>query len=389
MQRFLILIATALLAAPLQASEPLVPNLRFTSADGENSIALHGRFVSDVGTGAGEGDAMFRRARLGVNGKLAKDFYYKFENDFSVDNIDHGITDAYVGYNLRKGLSLKLGQFKEPFSFETLTSSRFAIFMERGITTAFVPGRRVGAMVRANGQVNEQFWTAAIGAFDGGIGVSRRADDTRDITARTSFAPIAKPGHVLHAGIAASYRTPDNPTNSISYSEQPETRFSGGDAVDSGAITDTDHAMQWGLEGVGIWGPFSLQGEAMLANVARNAGLPDAQFHAYYLQASYYLTGESRTYVTERGTFNRVAPRDAVADGGWGAWQVAARYSAIDLTDGAITGGEAQDVTLGLNWTPHQQIVIMANTVFVNTDANAVTPNDDPTLFMLRLQYDF
>ena len=388
MKKYILILCYVLAAMPA-AADPLSPDLRLQTADGSNSIALHGRFLTDFGTGAGEGDAIFRRARLGVNGKFLNDFYYKFENDFSVDNVDHGITDAYVGYNVTDGLAVKVGQFKEPFSTETLTTSRFATFMERGVTTAFVPGRRVGAMLRSHGSVDDRFWTAAVGAFDGGIGVSRTADDTQDITVRATYAPVATLRPVVHAGLAASRRTPDNPTNSISYGAEPETRFSGGDAVDTGSITNTDHAMQWGAEAAGVWGPFSLQGEAVLANVERNAGFADASFHGYYLQASYYLTGESRSYVTERGTFNRVSPLDPLADGGWGAWQVAARYSALDLTDGGIAGGELENITLGLNWIPHSHTVVMANIVQVDTDADAAVPNDDPTLFMLRLQYDF
>ncbi len=383
---FLLLI---LFAAPATANEPLWPDLSLHSADDAYTIDVHGRFLVDAGTGAGEGDVNFRRARLGVSGKLAKDFFYKFENDFAADNVPEGITDAYIGYDFNEHLYVQAGQLKEPFNLENMTTSRFATFMERGLTSAFTPGRRVGALVGARDQVGDYAWTFMVGGFDGGIGVSATADDTHDITARGTIAHMADASHTLHAGLATSYRTPDNITDQISFSSVPESRFSGGNAVSTGAITNTDHAQQWGLEAAGVWGPFSLQGEAMRMDLARDAGLPDATFDGYYLQASYFLTGEFRPYLPERGIFGRVMPNEPLLDGGWGAWQVAARYSAIDLTSGGINGGEAQDVTLGLNWIPHHQVVVMGNVVFVNTDATAVEPNDDPTLFMMRLQYDF
>lgn len=379
----------AALLAPSAYAQQLVPNLRYTSDDGENSIGVHGRFVGDAGTGAGQGDAIFRRARLGLNGKFLKDFYFKFENDYARGNLGHGTTDAYVGYYFTPDLSLKAGQFKAPFSFETLTSSRFATFMERGLTTAFVPGRRLGTMLRANGAWDEQYWTAALGVFDGATGTARLDEDTQDVTGRVSYAPVAVPGHVLHVGFAGSYRTPDNKADSISYSSDPESSFGKGAGVDTGSITDVDHAMHYGLEAAGIWGPFSLQAEAIQTEVARSSGFADASFHAYYLQASYFLTGEHRNYVKSRGTFNRIEPKDPVAESGIGAWQVAGRYSAIDLTDAGIRGGQMQDITLGLNWFPHRQLAVMGNVVFVNSDASAPQPNDDPTLFMMRLQYDF
>jgi phosphate-selective porin OprO/OprP len=382
-----ILLVAALAASPAWAEKTVWPDTRV--GDSANNIALHGRFVADAGTGAGDGDATFRRVRLGVNGKFLNDFYYKVENDFAVDNVTDGFTDAYVGYNIRKGLAVKVGQFKEPFSFETLTSSRFATFMERGLTTTFVPGRRVGSMLRSNGQWDDSYWTAAIGVFDGGVGVSRELDDTRDITGRVSFAPIAKQGEVLHVGGAIAYRTPDDATDTISYGSDPESRFYGSDVADTGPINDVDYAAHYGLEAAGIWGPFSLQSEAIMVDVKRHSGAPDAQFNAWYLQASYFLTGESRQYVKDRGTFNRNEPREPVTEGGWGAWQVAARYSALDLTDGVVRGGEANDMTLGLNWYPHRQVAVMGNVVQVNSSADSPSPNDDPTLFMLRVQYDF
>ena len=40
----------------------------------------------------------------------------------------------------------------------------------------------------------------------------------------------------------------------------------------------------------------------------------------------------------------------SVYQGGWGAWEVAARWSDIDLRDGIVDGGEMETLSLGLNW---------------------------------------
>lgn len=387
--KYLFPVLAVMLAHPAYAEKDLWPALDIATEDGSSTAEIHGTIQSDAGTGSGGGDVFFRRARLSVSGKLWTDGYYKFENDFAADNVDHGVTDAYVGYDFTKHFYLQGGQYKQPFNLENLGSNRFITFGERSSLTAFTPGRRTGIMAGTVHNQGHRLWNGMLSYSDGGIGTSRREDDTRDITARVVVAHRPDPAQVLHAGVAASYRTPDNPTDQITYNTAPENRFYGGDAVDTGAITATRYAMQWGAEAAGMWGPFALQGELMRVHVDREAGNPDSQFHGFYAEASYFLTGEHRTYLARRGVFDRAVPNASVAEGGWGAWQIAARYSTIDLTDGAIHGGEMQNMTLGVNWIPHKQVRMTGDIVQVNTDSSGPAPDADPTLFMLRLQYDF
>jgi phosphate-selective porin OprO/OprP len=39
-----------------------------------------------------------------------------------------------------------------------------------------------------------------------------------------------------------------------------------------------------------------------------------------------------------------------VYQGGRGSWEVAARWSELDATDGLVDGGELEILSLGLNW---------------------------------------
>ncbi len=68
----------------------------------------------------------------------------------------------------------------------------------------------------------------------------------------------------------------------------------------------------------------------------------------------------------------------------WGAWEVAARFSYLDLDDGSIRGGNLNDVTLGLNWYVSPRIRVMANFVRAHL-RNNVTAN----LFQMRFQIDY
>jgi phosphate-selective porin OprO and OprP len=78
---------------------------------------------------------------------------------------------------------------------------------------------------------------------------------------------------------------------------------------------------------------------------------------AYQLQLGYFLTGENATFnsITPRSTFH-------VGSGGWGAWQLVARYSELTVDNSAFAGGaqsfadptasprNARATGVGLNW---------------------------------------
>ena len=82
-----------------------------------------------------------RRARLGIEGVMFKDWGYKFEYDFARGNgsVAAGITDAYIRWDYNQAFSVKVGSFKEPFGLEEMTSNRYISFIERNfISNTFV-----------------------------------------------------------------------------------------------------------------------------------------------------------------------------------------------------------------------------------------------------------
>jgi Phosphate-selective porin len=83
--------------------------------------------------------------------------------------------------------------------------------------------------------------------------------------------------------------------------------------------------------------------EYFYADTDRRRG-DDLSFDGWYIQTAYVPTGESRNYNPSAGKFGRFKPARPVGSGGPGAWQLAARISEVDLTDGMIEGG-AQSAT--------------------------------------------
>jgi phosphate-selective porin OprO/OprP len=70
--------------------------------------------------------------------------------------------------------------------------------------------------------------------------------------------------------------------------------------------------------------------------------MPSLKFQGGYAEAAYVFTGETRTYNPASASYSPLAPANpfSLTGGGWGAWEIAGRYSTVDLNDqvGAATG---------------------------------------------------
>jgi phosphate-selective porin OprO/OprP len=364
-------------------------HLKFSSADGEFKFQVGGRLMVDTarffntqGPNKLHSGTEIRRARLFMAGEVFNDWKFKNQIDFAGDGVS--VKDAWLRYTGFKPTDITVGQFKEPFSLEELTSSKYITFMERALPNAFAPSRHIGAGVNYNGDN----MTAAAGWF---AGTTANQPDNSDGNqenggaARLTYAPINdQEKHTLvHLGASAAYRTVSD--DELQYRERPEAHIANHRLVDTGTMNDVDNVTQWGLEAATVLGPFSAQGEYISVAVDRN-GESDPDFYGWYGYASWFLTGESRPY--KHGVFGRVKPKSVVGEGGYGAWELAARLSKIDLEDSGVEGGEETDVTLGVNWYATSSIRFMLNYVDVINQKKGGT-SDEPSLVEMRAQVDF
>jgi len=146
--------------------------------------------------------------------------------------------------------------------------------------------------------------------------------------------------------------------NEARFRHRPEAR-SVNRWLDTGVIAQTDWYELIGLEKVINVGPLQIVGEYQNVFIQRDGGLGDLHLHGGYVYASYFLTGEHMPWNRKAGTLDRVKPYenfflvDRCCGGtgtGWGAWQLALRYSYANLNDKNINGGIGEAVTYGLNW---------------------------------------
>lgn len=384
-----------------EAVVTLKDGFKVATRDQAYSVQVGGLIQADSAWYGGQHSTDFsngtelRRGRLSLTGTVMTDWDFRLETDFA-GTTQGGATntvtvqDAYVRYTGLRPVSITAGNFKPPFSLEALTRDTDGTFMERGLPFSLLNSRLLGAMVATGGDD----WTAATGFFGDGVTAQNGDDEGYSATARVTFAPYLLPDEVIHVGLSGLVREvaskpagnkretvrlrakpesniiSDNLTESASLTDAQGQFFgrSGGRLVDTGNIPGNVNYLAVGdAEAAFVYGPFSLQGEYSITNVDRDAG-GTLSFDSFYMFGSVFLTpGDTRRYVGAKGNFDPVQPLRpfSLSSGGWGAWELAARFSGVDLNDENIQGGDLEDVTLGLNWYPNRYFRLAANYVNV------------------------
>jgi phosphate-selective porin OprO/OprP len=333
-----------------------------------------------------------RRLTFALKSVLWRDWQAELDMDFN-----EGLPEArdmWIRYTFPKfNLALQVGNFKEPFGLERLNSSRLLTFLERStVSNAFPLGRRMGATARYWNNLGQ----VTVGIFGHELG-TRIDKGTRDegysTNLRVTAAPINSEGRTLHLGVAGSYKIPDAVAdlspNTIEIKARSETYVFDPKLLHTGDITDVNYYNRLGGELGFVYGPFYLQSEYMGAMVKRWYGKKDANFSGGYVTAAYMLTGETRDYFVDEGEFGPTQkPKSS-----WGAVELAARYSVLNLNDpdASIYGGQGNQLMLGLNYYPNINIKLQFNYSMVNNDDHATSKgkfkgNDDFSFFQMRIQ---
>lgn len=264
--------------------------------------------------------------------------------------------------------TLQLGQFNAPMSLELLSGSSQSQFMEYGAPVqAFAASLKVGLQAHDDWRDGRATW--AIGLFTDGQSTDV-GDDTnsplRAVGRLTGLAidPGDGDGWLLHLGASASVVL--SASDRVRYRSRPES-YLAPYLVDTGDIR-TSSAFPWGVEIAATRGPFTAQAEWLGSVVeAEDGGV--LRFTGGYFYAGWVLTGERRRYDRSNGRFAAPLPRVpfGLSGGGWGAWEVAARFSWTDLGDGPVRGGRMAVFTGGLNWTWNRWVRVIFDAQLART----------------------
>lgn len=344
--------------------------------DGYHELRVGFRLLLDQGfwyegSGLREGDPdqgwnrdfETRLSRFSFQGLFFGRFIYRVVYDLS----DTEFKDAQIGVrDVGPARTILFGQIKEPFGIEQATSIRNVTFLERSLANALSPRRELG--FRANGVLADARIRWDIGAFFLDDATQEEdasltgLDEQGEIAMRLSGLPIWRDYGRTMLLVGASYSRLLGESTALSLAADPESQLVD-PILDTGPLPGVDSLTRVGLEAAFVNGPLSIQGELLLNDFDSETG--DGTFWGGYLEASWFLTGEHRVYGRASGVFGRVVPKRPFSWGErtWGAVQVAARVSYLDLDDGAIRGGQQLNTTLGVNWYLAKSVRVSANWV--------------------------
>jgi phosphate-selective porin OprO/OprP len=354
----------------------------FESADEANvirfrgNLAVDGRWFMDHSTPESDDTFLFRKVRPYIEGTIDNDYDFRFMPDFAGGKTI--IVDAFVTGRILPWLAVQAGKFKGPVGLERLQPDQYNSFMELGLPSDLVPNRDLG--VELGGDILGGTFGYAIGEFDGVTdGNSTDAntnpdadnnDGKKDTEARLFTQPFVNSGIPaltgLGFGIAGTYvQAIGSATNTLlaSYKTTGQNTFFTYRTGTTGTYAD-GRRERWTPQAYYYVGSFGALAEYVQSDQevsrqlsATNRRSGEVDNSSYQLSLGYFLTGE-------KATFNSITPLTTfhVGSGGWGAWQLVARYSELKIDNSAFTGGaqsfadptasprNARATGVGLNW---------------------------------------
>lgn len=317
-----------------------------------------------------------RRARIGLQHESKKGWEAELEVDINNQDNEVGITDAYVRYTGWNFGEVTFGKMKEPFGLENTTGSKNINTAERSVVTeAFKPGRNYGLLFSTFGDL----YTLEIGGFQ--TSEDEYGLDGYAGTARGVLHPWVSATSLIHLGVSASTRDMQGSEYRIN---QPLEVNSAASIIETEAM-NLDQIDQYAVEAAFMYRFFSIQTEwhdqSVTEEVEEPATALEADYSGYYVLASVFLTGESRTY--KKGSFGGIKPaRDS------GAWELVVRYSDIDLGD-TPEDVRANNLMLGVNYYATARASFMLNVSQGEVESPNPEEAGDVESLIFRMQYVF
>lgn len=306
------------------------------------------------------------------------------EIDFDFANYEVDIKDAFVRYLFKKG-QVKAGNFKEPFSMERTTTSRYLTFMERPMIDKLAPSRHLGIDVRKFG--NKYY--AEGGLFFSEPRTPLMQDQNKkngqnsgySLTGRVAYTPIRNDKMVLHFGIAGSYRTPKlvelgDPSESFRYSTKAETAINRKKYIDTDFIENVNFSTLFGAEAAFAYKNFRVQSEYIRSDIKRDVALvpvgeDKAQVSGFYVLGSWLILNGDYYYNMAEAEFSQINFRKHKK----GALEFALRYDYVDANSFKegdktpfIPGGSSEGYTAGLTYYFNYNVKATVNYCYINND---------------------
>jgi phosphate-selective porin OprO/OprP len=365
-------------AAAKQKATPVVTasdkGFGIKSSDGQFEYKLRGLVHLDYRSFGGDAypsalnGFLARRIRPTFEGTVFGKYGFRFTPEFGESGDGSAtsgssqnkarILDAFLDARLDPAFQIRFGKHKPVVGLERLQSGSDTKFIERSyISNNILPNRDLGVTI--SGDVLGKKLNYAVGLFNGVTdgGESTTAQDTntgKDFTARLFATPFVGTDSNLAGlgfGVAvtngntrgntlASYKTPGQANSFFAYATGTQSN---------------GNRNRVSPQAYFYSGPFGLLTEYAVVNqeVTSTLGKNKLKNDAWHVSASWLLTGEDASY---KGV-KPYSPFKSGSDGGWGAFELVARYQEANIDPNAVTFKSSTAFALnaaswlvGLNW---------------------------------------
>jgi phosphate-selective porin OprO and OprP len=372
----------------------LVFSLLTTNLFANEAVKWSGTFIWDNiysdrdKTGFSSG-ANLRKLDLNLNVDLLDDLNFNVDVSFA-GKVD--LSMIFLTYKGIKNTAFIFGQIPNVSCLENSNSSKWVPFLERSLVATtfqgcFGPGVgvshwsdlwaiKLAFRQPAFGWAGEKFTKDKEYIGEN----AKFLSDNWSLAGRLTLAPINEEGQVLHLGGSYIYQ---ETAKAVEFSTSPEIKLREpeGKKTFSSATIETKHYQVVGAEASYLHGPVQFEGEYLSNFIEKDS----VRFSGWHVQSNYILTGESRTYDHENGKFGAIKMSE-----GKGAWQLAARYSEIDLHNKKYPGSQGHSTSLALNWYVNSNLRITTSWINGKVKNFATeTESKDYNLFDLRVQTTF
>ena len=382
------------------------------STDGAFTMAVHGIMQMDAASYSQSkslpaavtardlnSGTNLRRARIGISGKLFSDFDYNLLAEFGGSGAEDAgrFQEIWLQYSKYKHVKVRIGAYPPLVGLEDAASTNAQPFLERPAASEVARSLAAGDYRMSAGIFgNGDHWLYSFALTGNTISTlntqataftAQSYDEQLGIAARLAATPLHGQDWLVHVGV--NYVAALNPADAgaaaavrypVQLRDRPELRVDGTRLIDTGAL-NADNAAATGLELAAQYKGLFAQGESFHYTVTRfnpATGVGNPDFNGWYVEGGWSLTGEARKYNPATAAFDGVTPRvnfDPAA-GTWGAFELVARYSTLDLNyhDTAtlaadrVLGGQQDITALGLDWqlNPAVRLVFQGQAVKID-----------------------
>lgn len=323
-----------------------------------------------------ESDYDVRRFRFGLFTKFNDKFSAYFQTDFS-DSIRtrKGATQAaWLRYRLNKRNEFYIGKMEMPFSLESVSNSKYHFFMERSIASALTERYATGLTYIHYGKD----WNMRIGAF---------GDDHFDLGSSSSYgkAATAKFGKKINAiggrmylGASMQYREPETVQK---FRTLPESHTFNARLLDTGELYFVQAIEKYGIEAMWKNNKWTVQSEYIKNKFKREFG-SDLNYKSGYLIVSRIFNGKRR-FSFRKGEWTSTKVNK------YRTWEIAARYSFLDLRADDLNAGFEENYSLGVNYYLSSKNRIMFNYIQAHAKPNSFSVDETLKIYQVRFQFEF